>query len=207
MTDYLVRLFRIGPSSIRYGDSRGPTGGNAGVRGWPQRLRGQASRGGVAGTLPFTGKDVAAGFMFKTPFFYGLDTALADLTAPASHKATPPVGSNGVAVAPSRSADGATRLLVNSHQPYPGPLAWYEAVVETGQGWHVAGGFFPGTPFMLHGHNAHLGWANTVNQPDLVDVYRLTSTRRTRTSTGSTAAGRRSRKRDTALRMPPVRRL
>ena len=53
-------------------------------------------------------------------------------------------------------------------------MAWYEAVLEVGQGWHVAGGFFPGSPFMLHGHNAHLGWASTVNHPDLVDVYRLT---------------------------------
>jgi len=84
------------------------------------------------------------------------------------------VGSNAVAVAPARSADGATRLLVNSHQPYTGPVAWYEAVLDSGEGWHVAGGFFPGSPFMLHGHNAHLGWANTVNEPDLVDVYQLT---------------------------------
>src|SRR5260370_753110 len=85
-----------------------------------------------------------------------------------------PVGSNAVAVGPSRSADGATRLLVNSHQPYTGPVSWYEAVLESGQGWHVAGGFFPGSPFMLHGHNEHLGWANTVNEPDLIDVYKLT---------------------------------
>ncbi len=33
--------------------------------------------------------------------------------------------------------------------------------------------FFPGSPFMLHGFNEHLGWANTVNHPDLVDIYRL----------------------------------
>ena len=42
-----------------------------------------------------------------------------------------------------------------------------------GEGWHVAGGFFPGSPFMLHGHNAHLGWANTVNAPNVSTVYRL----------------------------------
>lgn len=124
------------------------------------------------GLLPVTGKDIAAGFVFKTPFFYGLDKTLRKVLAAKTDTAE--TGSNGVAVAPSRSADGATRLLVNSHQPYTGPVAWYEAVLESGQGWHVAGGFFPGSPFMLHGHNAHLGWANTVNAPHLADVYRLT---------------------------------
>jgi len=124
------------------------------------------------GLLPLTGKDIVAGFVFKTPFFYGLDSTLRYLVTPPVNE--PEVGSNGAAVAPSRSADGATRLLVNSHQPYTGPVAWYEAVLESGEGWHVAGGFFPGSPFMLHGHNEHLGWANTVNAPDLADVYRLT---------------------------------
>ncbi|WP_304191314.1 acylase [Phenylobacterium aquaticum] len=127
------------------------------------------------GMLPLTGKDVVAGFVFKTPFFYGLDGTLAKLNAPVDGPNKKlPVGSNGIAIAPSRSADGATRLLVNSHQPYTGVVAWYEAVLDSGEGWHVAGGFFPGSPFMLHGHNAHLGWANTVNKPDLIDVYRLT---------------------------------
>lgn len=124
------------------------------------------------GLLPVSGKDIAAGFVFKTPFFYGLDAELKRLNdLPADPT---PKGSNGVAVAPSRSTDGATRLLVNSHQPFTGAVAWYEAVVESGEGWHVAGGFFPGSPFMLHGHNADLGWANTVNKPDLIDTYRLT---------------------------------
>jgi acyl-homoserine-lactone acylase len=126
------------------------------------------------GLLPLAGKDIAAGFVLKTPFFYGLDSTLRKLTADTGGKAMPPIGSNGVAVAPSRTSDGATRLLVNSHQPYTGPVAWYEAVLESGEGWHVAGGFFPGSPFMLHGHNEHLGWACTVDEPDLVDIYRLT---------------------------------
>jgi acyl-homoserine-lactone acylase len=130
------------------------------------------------GLLPLTGKDIEAGFVFKQPFFYGLDVELKHLTAPqnkdGAEKGPPPKGSNGLATAPARSADRATRLLVNSHQPYTGPVAWYEAVVESEEGWHVAGGFFPGAPFMLHGHNATLGWANTVSKPDLVDIYRLT---------------------------------
>src|SRR5215471_342718 len=148
----------------------------------------------IPGALPLTGKDIDAGFVFKTPFFYGLDGVLLKLSSsPQGNKTSSslslskdglnaflvtrdaiPVGSNGVAVGPSRSTDGATRLLVNSHQPYTGPVSWYEAVLESGQGWHVAGGFFPGSPFMLHGHNQHLGWANTVNNPDLIDVYKLT---------------------------------
>jgi penicillin amidase/acyl-homoserine-lactone acylase len=145
--------------------------------------------GVIDGFLPVTGQDVAAGFMFKAPFFYGLDKTLmavfegrigkgeglskqgVDAFLPARDPL--PIGSNGVAVSPARSADGATRLLVNSHQPFAGPVAWYEAVLESEEGWHVAGGFFPGSPFMLHGHNANLGWANTVNEPDLVDIYRL----------------------------------
>jgi len=143
------------------------------------------------GMLPFTGRDIAAGFLFKLPFFYNFGNVLQTVNNGESGSSLGlqgqnlktallfagggfPIGSNGAAIAPSRTADGATRLLVNSHQPYTGPVAWYEAVLDSGQGWHVSGGFFPGSPFMLLGHNAHLGWANTVNEPDLADVYRLT---------------------------------
>ncbi|HET6970433.1 MAG TPA: acylase [Phenylobacterium sp.] len=131
------------------------------------------------GLLPITGRDLSASVIYRGPSFYGLDDVLHRAMRPTGTKTAAldepiPIGSNGIAVAPSRSADGATRLLVNSHQPYTGPLAWYEAVVESGQRWHVAGGFFPGSPFTLHGHNAHLGWASTVDHPDLVDLYELT---------------------------------
>jgi acyl-homoserine-lactone acylase len=175
-TDYLVRLMRVN-QTVDAGYPKLPADLRAVLEAYADGVNDYAARHpGLAapGMLPLTGKDVAAGFVFKTPFFYGLDDVLRNLTAPTHGAPMPPVGSNGVAVAPSRSADGATRLLVNSHQPYTGPVAWYEAVLQSGQGWHVAGGFFPGSPFMLHGHNAHLGWANTVNNPDLADVYRLT---------------------------------
>ncbi|MBO9499361.1 MAG: penicillin acylase family protein [Novosphingobium sp.] len=82
-------------------------------------------------------------------------------------------GSNAFAIAPAKSGDGTTRLVSNAHQPWRGPVAWYELEVESDEGWHYAGATFPGAPFPLLGHNESLGWTNTVNRPDLVDVYRL----------------------------------
>jgi len=193
VTDYLVHLFRIWETvDAKYESDLPPDLRQVleayadGVNYYAALHPGQVMRG----LLPFTGKDVVAGFTFKLPFFYGLDQVLRKVTSPemsdgisniSKNGKDPflladmrlPIGSNAVAVAPSRSADGATRLLVNSHQPYTGPVSWYEAVLDSGEGWHVAGGFFPGSPFMLHGHNQHLGWANTVNGPHLADVYKL----------------------------------
>ncbi|MCP5060398.1 MAG: acylase [bacterium] len=143
----------------------------------------------LPGAIPFSGRDIVAGFAFKTPLFYGFQQVMLELfeedrqrdlalspTENAFHLTDVPqpiLGSNAVAVGPGRSADGATRLLINSHQPYTGPVAWYEVRLHSEEGWDVAGGVFPGGPVMLHGANRHLAWASTVNQPDLADVYVL----------------------------------
>lgn len=82
-------------------------------------------------------------------------------------------GSNAFAVAPRKSGDGVTRLFSNSHQPWRGGVAWYELRIASEQGWSFAGATFPGSPFPFLGHNANLGWTNTVNRPDLIDIYRL----------------------------------
>ncbi|HSM52694.1 MAG TPA: acylase [Erythrobacter sp.] len=82
-------------------------------------------------------------------------------------------GSNAFAIAPRKSGDGVTRLVSNSHQPWRGGVAWYEMVVESEEGWHYAGANFPGSPYPFLGHNRHLGWTNTVNRPDMVDIYKL----------------------------------
>jgi len=137
--------------------------------------------------LPVTGKDLVAGFTFKLPLFYGFDNVVGDLiegkprqlakygqmALQFTDRAEAEMGSQGVALAPSRTADGKTRLLVNSHQPLTGPVAWYEVRLHSEEGWDAAGGTFPGSPTVLHGHNRNLGWSNTVNKPDLVDVYQL----------------------------------
>ncbi|MFZ5727386.1 MAG: acylase [Pseudomonadota bacterium] len=161
----------------------------------------------LSGLFPVTGEDVVAGFVLRSPFFFGLDSVLGSLVEgkpigreggpalDATGKLVPraltpagrdpadrltPVGhdpadngSNGMAVAPARSTDGATRLVSNSHQPWTGGVAWYELVVHSEEGWDFAGATFPGSPYPFLGHNQYLGWTNTVNRPDLIDVYRL----------------------------------
>jgi len=180
-SDYLVALQDVwGTVGRRYARDLEPrtravmeayaAGATAYARAHPEKV--------APGLLPITGQDLAASVIYRGPTFYGLDDLFRRTMRPTSQQRAEvwdgvEIGSNGVAVGPKRSADGATRLLVNSHQPYVGPLAWYEAVVQSGEGWHVAGGFFPGGPFMLHGHNAQLGWASTVDNPDLADVYEL----------------------------------
>ena len=138
------------------------------------------------GILPVTEHDVVAGYTWMTPFFYRLDGKLEELFTDENKPAVSPWqqqsslnlpeavrGSNGFAIAPSRSSDGHTRLVVNSHQPMNGVYAWYEAHMVSEEGLNIAGAGFPGTPILAQGVTPNLGWTHTVNQPDLVDVYAL----------------------------------
>ena len=138
----------------------------------------------LPGLFPVTERDVHAGFVFGTPFFYRLDGYLTELfeaeDAPdvspwqqTAQAAMSVRGSNAFAVAPSRSTDGHTRLIVNSHQPMEGRYAWYEAHTVSEEGLNIAGGTFPGVPIITQGVTPNLGWAHTVNRPDLVDIYKL----------------------------------
>ncbi|HXN55921.1 MAG TPA: acylase [Myxococcales bacterium] len=134
--------------------------------------------------LPITARDVAAGFAHKLPVLFGLPGVLRVLGGKGPLHAgdelawlgTSPglaAGSNAHAVLARRSTDGVTRLNVNSHQPWAGPVAWYEGQVVSEEGWNMTGGLFPGAPVVLLGHNETLGWAHTVNQPHLIDVFEL----------------------------------
>ncbi len=135
----------------------------------------------LPGAQNVTGRDVAAGSALTLPLFWGFDGVLGRLADEHGHpcavrQATAETidwGSNAFAVGPSRSADHHTRVILNSHQPWDGPVAWYEARVESDSGWRMHGGLFPGAPFPVVGTNGAVGWAATVNLPDLADLYRL----------------------------------
>ncbi len=147
------------------------------AQGLNEYAAGHRSEQRIRGLFPVNGQDIVAGFMLRSPFFFGLDKPLGALVAgdPVPRDAGPADerGSNGFAVAGKRSADGVTRLIVNSHQPWEGGVSWWEVVVHSDEGWDFAGALFPGAPFPLLGHNKTLGWTNTVNRPDLIDVYKL----------------------------------
>ncbi|MCV6604630.1 MAG: penicillin acylase family protein, partial [Porticoccaceae bacterium] len=154
-TDYLIQMMRVWDVVNAGYDTRLSTEARAHAEAYANGLNYYISQNpdGISPhLLPVTGRDVVAGFTFKTPLFYGFDQALAavadgsygtglDKTAALipTNKPQPDIGSQGIAVAPSRSADGHTRLLVNSHQPLTGPVAWYEARVKSGEGWDMAG--------------------------------------------------------------------
>lgn len=141
------------------------------------------------GFAPVTPIDLVTSFVARTPFFYGLDVILAGLfegdadldeaidnarEAYLQTDARVTLGSNAMAVAPVRATDAHTRLFVNSHQPFIGPVAWYEARVKSEEGWDMIGGLFPGTPLVSLGATPNLGWGITVNRPDVTDIYKLT---------------------------------
>ena len=83
------------------------------------------------------------------------------------------MGSNGIAVHPDRTTEGVAYLAINAHQPNEGPEAFYEAHVQSEEGWNALGGLLAGGPCILHGVNEHYGWAHTVNLCDRMDIFQL----------------------------------
>ena len=144
--------------------------------------------------FPITAKDMIAGYMLRHLLFYGFDGHVIELfeskrQRPVSNgpagvslaQATSqgvminglPIGSNAIAVSQPLTEDGATRLAINSHQPTTGPVAWYEAHIESKEGLDIMGGLFPSSATIGVGFTENLAWGATVNKPDLVDIYVL----------------------------------
>jgi len=82
-------------------------------------------------------------------------------------------GSNAFAFSSAKTTSGESFLNINSHQPLEGPVAWYEAHLQSEEGLNILGGLFPAGCVIFHGTNENLGWAHTVNHQDKIDVYKL----------------------------------
>jgi acyl-homoserine lactone acylase PvdQ len=80
-------------------------------------------------------------------------------------------GSNAWALSGARVEGAGALLLVNPHMPLD---EVYEAHVASVAGLHVSGMLAYGRGLLpLAGHNGRVGWALTMNAPDVADVFRL----------------------------------
>lgn len=83
-------------------------------------------------------------------------------------------GSNAWAISPEKTASGNAMLFCNPHQPYYGFGQFYEAHMRSGEGWNFSGATFFGSPLPTIGHNEHLGWSFTVNEPKIGNAWKVT---------------------------------
>lgn len=126
-------------------------------------------------TFPFSEKEYMTAVIFSIAIFCGVDNVLPQILG--GRVATIPAfssqGSNAFAFHSSKTNTGDAFLAINAHQPIEGPTAFYEAHVQSEQGWNMLGGILGGSCVILHGTNENLGWAHTVNYPDKIDVFQL----------------------------------
>ncbi len=79
-----------------------------------------------------------------------------------------PGGSNGFAIAPSKTASGNSILYINPH------VTFYfrpEVAMESGEGLHTYGAITWGQFFIYQGFNEHCGWMHTSSYSDVADAY------------------------------------
>ncbi len=125
--------------------------------------------------FPVTPKDMLAFSVLQLAISSGADQALKSIfdTKVATLDFLKPGGSNAFAFNSAKTTDGSVFLNINAHQPLEGPVAFYEAHLNSEEGWNILGALFPGAPSILHGVNENLGWAHTVNYPDKLDIFQL----------------------------------
>jgi len=125
--------------------------------------------------FPISIEEYLSASVFSVAIFCGVDKALPKIfngTIPTTPGFTGE-GSNSIAIHSSKSVSGENMLLINAHQPIEGATAFYEAQVQSEEGWNILGGLFPGGPLIFHGVTPNLAWAHTVNLQDKIDVYQL----------------------------------
>jgi len=79
-----------------------------------------------------------------------------------------PGGSNGFAIAPSKTVSGNAILYINPH------VTFYfrpEVAVQSEEGLHAYGAVTWGQFFVYQGFNEHCGWMHTSSYSDVADTY------------------------------------
>ena len=125
--------------------------------------------------FPISVEEYLSSTVFSVAVFCGVDKTLPKIlngTIPQLAGFTGE-GSNAFAIHASKSTSGENMLVINAHQPIEGATAFYEAHLQSEEGWNSLGGLFPGAPLIFHGVTPNTAWAHTVNFQDKIDVYQL----------------------------------
>lgn len=179
--DYLVSLLRCRQTAEKHVSQLSPEvlevieGYVAGINAFAQAF---PSKVLVKNSFPMTVLDYLTGYNLVIHFFSDTGDMLGALLSNSNKSVDEEleektIGSNAFAFSRSIMKHNKTVLNVNTHQPLEGPFSWYEAHLNSDEGWNLLGGLFPGSPFPMIGTNEHLGWTHTYNYPDLTDLYEL----------------------------------
>jgi acyl-homoserine-lactone acylase len=117
------------------------------------------------------GGDIESVDLGQLERFYGAErrSPAREASTLAAMRAEPaPGGSNGFAIAPSRSASGHALLWINPHTSY---YFRSELQMVSEQGLNVYGAVTWGQFFVYQGFNAHNGWMHTSYGGDAIDEY------------------------------------
>ena len=179
--DYLVSFLRCRQTAEKHVSQLSPevleviegyvAGINAFAKAFPSKVL-------VKNSFPMTVLDYLTGYNLVIHFFSDTGDMLGALLSNSNKSVDEEleektIGSNAFAFSRSIMKHNKTVLNVNTHQPLEGPFSWYEAHLNSDEGWNLLGGLFPGSPFPMIGTNEHLGWTHTYNYPDLTDLYEL----------------------------------
>ena len=100
--------------------------------------------------------------------FYYNDPAIAIAKVDKQDYDPLPGGSNGFAIAPSKTVSGNAILYINPHTTY---YFRPEVAVQSEEGLHAYGAVTWGQFFVYQGFNEHLGWMHTSSYSDVADSY------------------------------------
>src|SRR3984957_16927933 len=141
------------------------------ARAHPDALSEQAWR-----VFPVSATDVIAYEQRLFQFTYAAPASVADRLPPDAVAAPgETAGSNGWAIAPSRSASDRAMLLMNPHLPWtPGWSTYYEIQLSA-PGVDLYGATQVGLPVLRFVFSDYLGFTHTVNDPLAVTSYRITA--------------------------------
>jgi acyl-homoserine-lactone acylase len=124
--------------------------------------------------FPVTASDVIAHQQRLFQFVYAAPADIVSrLPADAAPATEEPAGSNGWAIAPSRSQSGRAMLLMNPHLYWMRGWPTYYEIQLTAPGIDLYGATQVGLPVLRFVFSDYLGFTHTVNGADAVTFYRI----------------------------------